>query len=122
MPACLADVGCWAGQASAVKRHDAYLDSSSLIGSGKGAEVEFEDAEGMKAAIAQVRDNANAITWVLAGYKDKKTIALIATGTGGALAAGVPAATNGCRRLGLQTCPRCWTAASPARCATACSA
>jgi len=69
-------------KASAVKKNDGYLDTSNLVGSNKGADVGFADEAGLRAAIAAVRDNADATTWVLAGYADKKTVELISTGTG----------------------------------------
>ena len=70
-------------KASAVKKYDSYLDAnSSMLGSNKGAEVEFVDADAMRAAIQQVRDDSDPTMWALAGYRDKKSIELIGTGTG----------------------------------------
>lgn len=46
--------------------------------------LDFEDAEGIKAAIAAVRADADPSDWVLLGYANDKTIQRIGSGGGGA--------------------------------------
>ena len=68
-------------KAAAARRHDAYMDPSALTGQAKGAEFEWADLPAIQDALRKVRDDNDPTTWMTAGYVDKKTIALIATGT-----------------------------------------
>jgi hypothetical protein len=67
---------------AAKAKQDGYLDTNNLTGSAKGAEVEFDDIDAIKAAIQTVRENKDPTTWCLTGYRDKKHIELLGTGTG----------------------------------------